>query len=316
MRRIATLLALTLGTLALGCSQSKREIHAAQHSQYDADFATVYSAALSATRDLYPNLDDNPGAGWIKTSWHPVQYAATQDDQQGATPTNNLGGALGQPTFGQSPASGAAGMPMHLASKRFFIRFDVSVVGGRPWRVKVVGHASSWDVGAAMPVELHGIARPAWLSPRVEALQVEIYKRVKKFAVPMPEEEGEKAPTDDSPKTDPSQFKDLPAEAGKALAQLKDTLSHRDLGALRPLLADDVVWSLGGAPGADTAMAMWQADPDSLDTMARLVTTGCAAVSATRIECPAKAPVGQWQLVLESRSGAWKVASFIKVEQQ
>ena len=44
---------------------------------------------------------------------------------------------------------------------------------------------------------------------------------------------------------------------------------NRDYPTLRELLADDVVWSLGGGTGADAAMAMWQADPEALDAMAR-----------------------------------------------
>jgi hypothetical protein len=305
MRRLVLVVALA------GCGGSKKEVHDAQHSLYDTDFAVVYSAVLEATRDLYPNMDDNPGNGAIHTAWHQVQYASGADDATTATPTG-MNGALGSPTMGQSPASQAAGLPTRLAYKKYFIRFDVSVVGGRPWRVKVVGHAASWDVGAAMPVELHGAARPSWLTPRVDALEVEIFKHIKQFAIPM-KDEVKANPEDDIPKVDPSAFHDLPAGAAAALAQLKNALIRRDSAALRPSLADDVVWSLGAAPGADTALVMWQADPDSLDAMSKLL-DGCAG-DDKRVRCPGgDAAPGQYQLVVEPRGTSWKVTSFVKAE--
>src|SRR5678810_675115 len=106
-----------------------------------------------------------------------------------------------------SPAAQAAGMPTRLAYKRYFIRFDVVVAGGRPWRVKVTGHASEWEPGAAMPVELHGPAKPHWLEDRTDAPTVAIYKRIKPYAVPMKPEEAPVRPEDQIPRTDPHAFK-------------------------------------------------------------------------------------------------------------
>jgi hypothetical protein len=204
-------------------------------------------------------------------------------------------------------------MPTRLAYKRQFIRFDISVIGGRPWRVKVVGHAAEWDPGNAMPTELRGMAKPPWLDGRTEALQVSIYRKMKTYAIPM-KEEVEVKTEPDVPKTDPTTFKDIPAPAAIALAAIKDALMQRDYGALRATLADDVVWSLGGAPGADTAMAMWQADAEPLDAMARAIAGGCSAAD-NRVACPGGAPVtGRWQLLLEQRASNWKVTSFVKAE--
>src|SRR6185436_20657950 len=99
----------------------------------------------------------------------------------------------------------SAGMPTRLAYKRFFIRFDVTVAGGRPWRLKVVGHAAEWEPGAAMPTELHGIARPSWLEGRTDALLFAIYNRLKGHAVRAKEEAVEVA--DDPKRVDPTSFK-------------------------------------------------------------------------------------------------------------
>jgi hypothetical protein len=321
------------------CGSSKKEVQAAKHSLYDTDFAIVYSAALTATRELYPQLDDNPGPGKISTSWHQVQYAncagagSTCDDTMQSQTV--VAQQQGVQSGAASPAASMAGMPTRLAYKRYFIRFDVHVLGGRPWRVKVTGHASSWDPGAAMPVEMKGADKPHWLEGRTEALQVAIYKRIHQYAIPMKEEAPGETPAEDTgPKTDPNSFKNLPPAAAKELATIKDVLAKRDYNALRPQLSDDVLWSLGGGTGADAAMAMWQADPTALDTMTTLITPpaapspdadaagsaavkpgGCVADGDKRVLCPGGAPVpGAWQLELELRAGAWKIVSFVKAE--
>lgn len=307
--RAAALLCCCVGlALGAGCGGgTKRDVKAAKRSLYDADFAIVYSAALEATRELYPSLEDSPGSGMVKTAWHQVQYANTQDEL-----ANQRTVAQGQ---GLAPALAGTGMPTRLAYKRYFIRFDVSVIGGRPWRLKIVGHAAEWEPGNAMPTELHGPTRPHWLEGRTDALTAAIYRRIKAYAVPMKEEARDEKPEDALPKTDPKAWKGLPAGAGERLAKLKDAVVLRDHGALRVQLADDVVWSLGGAPGADTAMAMWQADPEALDALVRTMERCAAAADGKRVVCPAGEPVaGAWQLVLELRGGDWKVASFVKGE--
>ncbi|MBA3463481.1 MAG: hypothetical protein H0T46_26230 [Deltaproteobacteria bacterium] len=307
------MIGLAIALVALAGCTNKKEVRAARSSVYDIDFAVVYSGALQATRELYANLDDNPGSGKIMTAWHQVQYANNQDDlgnqriiaqQQGV----QQGGA------GVSPGAAAAGMPTRLAYKRYFIRFDVTVAGGRPWRVKVSGHAAEWDPGNAMPTELKGMARPPWLDGRIEALQVAIYRKIKPYAIKAKEEVPIEKTEPDLPKTDPTVFKGVTAPAAKTLAAIKDALAMRDNTALRAQLADDVVWSLGGAPGADTAMAMWQADPESLEAMGRTIAGGCGTVDK-KVACPPGAPIpGAYQLVIEPRGDAWKVTSFVKAE--
>ncbi|HTR52585.1 MAG TPA: hypothetical protein VMJ10_17845 [Kofleriaceae bacterium] len=320
MRRLDGTIFCALATLA-ACGGSQ-ETHAAKHSLYDADFTIVYTAALEATRTLYPTLDENVGPGRIQTAWHQVLFGSNSDDgdmnQRMTIPSASMvPGATGSPMgMGMSPAAAAGGMPSQLTNKRYFVRFDVSVVGGRPWRVKVVGHASEWDPGAAMPVEMRGANRPPWLDPRIEQLQVAIYKKISQYATPAHDEDGDdtKTAADEMPKTDPGEFKGVPPEAAKRLASLKDTLARRDYAALRPQLADDITWSLGGGTGADDAMATWQADPAQFDAMAAVLAAGCGADGA-RVRCPAGDPApGAYQVVLEPRAGAWKMTSFVKAE--
>ena len=307
--------------VAAACSGNKKDVEHARHSQYDADFAVVYQAALEAVRELYPNLDDQPGNGKIKTAWHQVQFANQNDDMmQPATMSSgqNMGmGGMGGGMAGQgqmSPAAAAGGMPTRLAFKRFYIRFDIAVLGGRPWKVKVTGHASQWDPGNAMPTELHGLARPPWLEPRTEALQVAIWKRIKQFAVPMKEEQKLADPDEAMAKTDPAAFENIPPAAAKLLATIKDELARRDYTGLRGQLADDVVWSLGGEPSADTAMAMWQADPTSFEAMANAVSVKNCTHDEAKKRVTCSSGEHGFALVIEPRGAAWKVTSFVKPE--
>jgi len=104
---------------------NKKDVEHAKHSLYDTDFAIVYSAALDVTRDLYPQLNDNPGPGKISTAWHQVQYANNQDDLANQRTLAQGQGVQG----GAGPAAAMTGVPTRLAYKRFFVRFDVSVIG-------------------------------------------------------------------------------------------------------------------------------------------------------------------------------------------
>jgi len=311
--------AILVASCSASCS-NKADVETAKRSLYNTDFSVVYSAALSAVRDLYPTMDDAPGSGQIKTAWHQVPLAANQDDMAQSRAVS----ATGLPMQGtvnaaaQNPAmTNSMGQPTRLVQKRYYVRFDVSVLGGRPWRVKVVGHASEWDPGAAMPTEMRGAQRPPWLDGRTDTLTLAIYNRIKAHAVPMKQPLVEDKTETPLPKTDPTTFNKLPADAGKRLAHVKDMASRRDYASLRLDLAEDVVFSLGAEGNAEVALAMWQADPEVVEAMAKLVSPQCAVDPANgkRVLCPGVPPKpGEWQLVLEQRGEAWLVTSFVRAE--
>ena len=275
---------------------------------YDTEFAIVYSAALEATRELYPNLDDRPAPGKIQTAWQEVQSASCAGGGVGCDDMVNQRSLSQQRgPNGVSPAASMAGMPSRLAYRRFFIRFDVHVFGGRPWRVKVTGHASSWDPGAAMPVELRGADKPGWLQGRTEALHVAIYRKIQKYAIPITH--SVVAEDGSGPKADPAMFPGVPKDAARILADIKDALAKRDYAALKPRLAKDVLWSTGGGRGVDSAMATWMADPIVFDAMG-FALSKCAG-NYQRVTCPSGtvAP-GSYQLILEPWPDGWKIAAF------
>jgi hypothetical protein len=307
---------ITLAWIALvaACS-NKAELHTAQRSVYDADFATVYTETMTAVQKLYPNFQEDAAKGVIQTSWHSVPYAASTDDTATAqTLTNPMG--YGNPMVNQMPAAGATPTTGGvLVTKRYFIRFDVAVIGGRPWRVHVVGHASEWDPGNATPTEMHGANTPHWLAGRTDELVVAIYKRLERYAKPGKDELPEEHP-DDEPKIDVAVFGPIAPGAAAAAGELERAVEKRDYGALRGLVADDVQWSLGADPGADAALATWQADPSTLDALVATMKQGCRG-DDKKVVCPAQAATDGylgWRAVLEPRGATWKLASFVKLE--
>ena len=287
---------------AIACT-NKKEAAEARASVYDADFAVVYSAVVEAVRELYPNFDDDPTAGVIKTAWHQVKYSDPgADDPKSVAARDRTAGV------GDATPSGSMAYNPSLARRVNFIRFDVAVTGGRPWRVRVRGVASQLEPGNALPSELRGGNTPHWLAGRTDALVVAIHRRLKRYAQKAPSVEVE-APLEASAPEVVIKG-DIPPGAVTAAAAVLNALERRDYGALKAQVASDVVWSLGAAPGADAALVMWQADPAVFTEMQQAIEAGCARAGA-EVVCPAAAGPGAWVARFGERAGSWKLISFV-----
>ncbi len=315
-----TLAILSFALGLAGCG-GHAELHTAQTSVYDIDFAIVYGQAMSAVQKLYPNFQEDATKGVIRTSWHQVPYANTSGDDasmRGAAMGNPMmGGPMANPVNGPTSTMGAGQGTM--LTKKYFVRFDVAIVGGRPWRVHVTGHAAEWDPGNAVPTEMHGANTPHWLAGRTDELVVAIYERLQAYAVPAKAEDDDKKDETDRP-IDTTVFGAIPPDAAKAAAAVERAVERRDYDALRAAVADDVVWSLGADPGADAALAMWQADPTTLDALIAAMKAGCGGDSdhPKKVVCPAKAAEDGylgWRATFEPRGAAWKLSAFVKIEQ-
>ncbi len=312
-RTIAPRIAVAALLLLAACG-NKRDLRNAKQSIYDADFAVVYSEAMQAVGGLYPRFDEDPTSGVIKTAWHQVTYSNSGSEDAGT----NLGtrqtaapGQAGVPGTTQMPGTGNAGQ----LYKRFFIRFDVAVLGGRPWRIRVVGHAAEWSPGNAVAAELRGAAIPHWLTGRTDELTVAIYRRLKGYARPAPIAAAAIVDDDEAP-IDPAVFGAIPTDAAAAAAAIVHAIDVRDPVALRAMVADDVIWSLGAAPGADTALAMWQADGTALAALAEALRTGCVATT-DQVVCPAASATERftgWRATLGRRGPGWKLVEFVRAD--
>ena len=312
-RVVAALAVITL-LLTAGCLD-QAEVKRAKGSLYDAEFAIVYDAVIKGVRKSYSGFSEDAAKGSIHTSWHQVRFQNQSEDPRAAqlsATTQGLNNGTGQGGVGQG-STGMAAAPRGVY-KRFFVRFDISVLGGRPWRVRVVGHASEWEPGMAIPTELRGAAVPAWLPGRVDSLTVDIYRRLKKVAV---KDAGVAADVfvEEPKKTDARKFASVPPAAATTLASILDVLNVRSYDALRALIDDNAVWSLGAGPSGDTALAMWQADATVLEAMHKVIDAGCGASSNGEVVCPAAASdpaYVDWRLTLSARAGTWKIAAFVQ----
>jgi hypothetical protein len=294
------------GLLAIACG-NKKQAEEARASVYDTDFTVVWNQTMAVVRDLYPQdqYEDDAGKGSIKTAWHEVHY--TRTDAENDPKSMAAQQRMQDPTVANTGGRGG------VAFKKYFIRFDINIVGGRPWRIRVKGRAQEWERGNAVASELRGAATPHWLPGRTDALVVEIHKRLTKYAMRAPEIEVD---TEDKPKPiDTAAFGPIPDGAAKLVGEVQQAISTRDYEAIRARLAGDVTWSLGAAPGADGAMAMWQADPAILDAMSTAIREGCRG-DENGVSCPPAATetpgyVG-WRLACAKRGDAWRITSFVQ----
>jgi hypothetical protein len=306
LRRCALVAAVAICAVGSSACVNKKEVNKARTSVYDAEFATVYSATVKAVRELYPELDEDPAKGVIKTAWHQVKYTDPGADDPKSVQSRDRTAGAGQAT----PANaGGLGYNPSLARRMTFIRFDVYVAGVRPYRVRVVGTASELQPGNALPTELRGQAKPHWLAGRTDALHVAIYRKLKRFAEPAPPEVVE-VPVE-APR---AKISGEIAEGARTLAQdVIAAVDERNYDELRALCAPDVVWSLGASPGVEGAMAMWQADPSVFAQMKTAIAAGCAT-EGEDVVCPATVARGAMQLRLAKRDGIWRIAAFVPRE--
>jgi len=303
--------------VAAACGASQKTIHKAETSGYDTDFAIVFSEALAAVQELYPHLDENPSAGWIKTSWHQLKISQSNTTHEaqgigvGETPNpnsqvsgdpNQVGGGSG--VFGGTRTTGTL----------YFIRFRVYVLGGRPWRVRVEAEAAEYEPGLK-PAPLKGADVPPWLKPRAQALQVSVYKRLEQYAVRIdarPTRWTEIAQPKKAPQL--GKYGAIPKPAAARVHALRGALLAGDFDKVRTFLVEEFVWSAGATPSADQALMMWKADPTILSRLVSSLDSGCSASDDKTVACPVDAKSGQLRATFAEQAGEWKLTSFVSAE--
>jgi hypothetical protein len=293
----------TLVLAATACGASKREVHRAQTSGYNADFAVVYTQTLATVTDLYPHLVENPSAGVIKTAWHQIRIRQSGDPSSGDNTISNPGNISGNNPGGALERTASN----HPGGTLYFIRFTVYVLGGRPWRVRIEGEAAEWEAGMKQSI-LKGAERPAWLRGRTEALQVAIYRRLKKNAVRIDSKKKRRAGADKKkPKLDPKAYGDIPGDATARVHALRAALRVGDFAKVRTFLIDEFVWSAGGAPSAEQAVIMWQADPTLASRLVAALEAGClhSKDTAETLTCPAESRAGALRATFVKTGDAW-----------
>jgi hypothetical protein len=87
------------------------------------------------------------------------------------------------------------------------------------------------------------------------------------------------------PPVDPARFGDIPPGAARTVALVLAAAGARDFGALAATMHPDFVWSLGAPPGAQAALALWQADSSVLAALKQVLEAGCRA-GRDEVTCP------------------------------
>ena len=301
-----------------GCSTKRQTLEEAKTSVYQTNFPTIYSEALEVITENYPNLVENPSKGIIKTAWHPLSIrnsghgadaGGVSQTNTGSLPGNNQGlgfggaGAAGAAGAGQNTQQNPNNIEVRDERKNYFVRFEVAIVGrNAPFRVRIHGEASSWQTGQ-IPTPLRGSNIPTWLGPRVDAMKVEIHKRLKKYAVVLEEKEEKVV---DEPLVDKKSFAHLGKDAGDFLTKSKSCAMLRDADALKQIMAEDFVWK-SNSPGSSTvAAALFEADPERFSQLESALDSQCQKSSDDEIECSAEKRVASFK---KTRDG-WKFSSF------
>ena len=284
-----------------GCAASAAEVRQAKQSGYEADFATVYSEAMTVVSEHYPHMVENATTGLIQTAWHIVTGQTGSNRDNSPTTSSRARGQTSSSGGIESVATTAA-----HDRKKYFVRFRVHILGGKPWRIRIKGEASVWSAGD-VPMPLKGAEIPSWLEGRTDALRVEIYRKLKKYAVPLKVIPNKKKVV--IKVKSPESFGEIPKEASAVLTDVYVAVKSRMFRKFRKHLASDVLWSLGSEGDADMAMVMWQADTSLLDTLVATLELGCH-MDALQIVCE-KAQSGGPRVVFEKRNGTWLLISFL-----
>lgn len=290
MHRLAILLfAATAATFA--CGPSAKDVKTARSVGYQTDFAIVWNETMAAVRSKYPTIFfEDAVKGRIETQWHLVEKVRQSDFEEPDKPPR-MGETLG-------------GMPSHGA--RLF-RLFVQITGGPPWRITVDGEAAEYKPGMPRLVPYpHGAAdEPTWVKPRIDAMYVDIYQRLKRYAVKLQD-----APSLAARRRDTARWENLPSDAGEAAAGVHAAARARDAAQLRPFLADPFASSAGELP-ADDVVKLWGADPTPLAELARALEAGCDYDQvAARASCPRGARAGPRAVLARDAAGRWKLVRF------
>jgi hypothetical protein len=276
--------ALALFALLATACVSKQEARTARQSQYDADFAVVYTAAVESVRQLYPTFDDNAATGMIKTAWHQVKFSdpGADDPKSNQVADRAAGAGVNSPT-----GAGALGGNPSLARRLYFIRFNVtsSPVAGR-------GGSGSpgWPPSFAPAMR----CRPSCKRRRRPALAERPHRRAGDRDPPQAQGlRARRCPTR-RPRSWPRPSRSRSTATSRPAPDRgrgRDRARAATSATTRPCAARSPTTSCGAAarrPAPTLALAMWQADPTILAALDAAIRAGCGG-GTDAVVCPAAA---------------------------
>lgn len=284
------------------CAASSSTIRTAHEAVYDAPFATVWNVVSEEVHKRYSALIliEDPVVGVIETNWKAIEQL--DGDPAMRTAADPTGGSTGVGTTAVGQG-GMLGVPAGVSLyNRDAALLRVSVrVKGPPWSVVVDGQAAQYKPGFKLiPYQRRAIDEPTWVQGRIDALAVDIYERLAQYAAKA------KPVADKVAKPAESFWNQLDPAAAETVAAVHKAAAARDAAALRPSMIDNFRWAAGADGSADTALALWAADPAQFTLIAQTLRSSCATAATGDVVCAAE----HGQARFRSVGGAWKFIEF------
>jgi len=301
------LVAIFLASAVSGCAESQNAVKAAKDARYNTTFNNVWQVVQEEVHRRYANIHrEDAVAGVIETDYRSVETMSSDLSQAGPTSYANIGqSSLSRPI----PSNALPGTGNTHANENAIFRMTVQVLGP-PWKVSIDGSAAKISPGMALPVPYRrGAAdEPTWVQGRIDNLSVAIYERLKKFVVT-----GDKVKVEEK-RADTSAWANLSDPTAIAVIEsVRKAAGQRNAEGVRPFMAPDCRWDEGADPSADTAVAVWAADPGALQMLARALDGGCNPDEHSKdIVCPKAPSADTGRARFRQVAGTWKLVEFMK----
>jgi hypothetical protein len=103
----------------------------------------------------------------------------------------------------------------------------------------------------------------------------------------------------------------VPKDARATIRDVLGAARQRNVQVLRTFMAPGFKWNFGpDGDSADAATRAWQADPDYLRQLVRVLRTGCFLESRDIVTCPGKGGTN-FRAGFERTSDGWKLTYFL-----
>jgi len=296
-------LPLALGLLALAGCGAAVERDTARDARYDAPFPTIWNVVTEEVRRRYVGIHiEDAMHGIIETDYRVV--TSLEQDVGGRSSTQSAAAAAGTTTSINGPR--LSQYSSDVAIFRMTVR-----VSGPPWKVYIDGVAAKYDPSSPLPVPYqHGaIDEPPWVQQRIDNLTSAIYDRLKQYAT----KDNVKVAKKPEAPVQETVWKNL-ADPGlvQVIRGVRTAAVDRDTSALRGFMVSDFRWADGADTSAETAVAVWSADPSALRELATALDAGCAAEGGGDVVCPAGSGEGPRHARLRHVGASWKLVEFLR----
>jgi hypothetical protein len=133
-----------------------------ESARFDTDLDAVISAATDVAKQNAKQVEVDREHEAVHTAWQIVAVTRERNGPYDFRGIANIDGG---------------------SATRYFARYDIRIVGPRPWQVIVAAHASRWAAGDAKPTELSDDNPPAWLVERRDRMVDDINGRLHASAI-------------------------------------------------------------------------------------------------------------------------------------